>query len=142
MQLCCKGLSLRLMKLQINWNAIGFSTSVACAIHCALLPFFINALPLLGLSILDNVFFDAGMILIAILIGGFSLWHGYKKHHHKFLPLLSFFTGMSLLILKHFFTTTILWLVIPSSVLIIFAYYLNWKYCRLAKHCHSSDCNH
>lgn len=130
------------MKLQINWNALGVSAAVACAIHCALLPLLITSLPLFGINILDNIYFEAGMILVAFVIGGLTLSHGYRKHHHKLSPLFLFITGMVLLVAKHFFIEYILWLVIPSSILIISAYYLNWKFCRQAKHCHASDCNH
>lgn len=142
LQLCCMGLSLPRMKLQINWNAIGISASLACAIHCALLPLFISTLPLFGVNILDNIYFEASMILIAFLIGGLTLLHGYRKHHHHLTPLFLFISGMFLLIFNHFFSATVIWLIIPSSILIISAYYLNWRYCRIAKHCHSSDCNH
>jgi uncharacterized membrane protein len=130
------------MKLQINWNAIGVSATVACAIHCALLPLFISTLPLFGINILDNIYFEAGMILIALLIGGYTLLHGYRKHHHRLIPLACFAVGMTLLIVNHFFPSKMIWLVALSSGLIILAYYLNWRYCRKAKHCHSTDCNH
>ena len=130
------------MKLQINWNALGVSAAVACAIHCALLPLFITALPLFGIDFLDNIYFEAGMILIAFVIGSLTLWHGYRKHNHKFSPLFLFIPGILLLAVKHFFIAYIFWLIIPSSVLIISAYYLNWKFCREAKHCHSADCDH
>ena len=130
------------MKLQINWNALGVSATVACAIHCALLPLFISTLPLFGINILDNIYFEAGMILVALLIGGLTLLHGYRKHHHRLTPLILFIAGMFFLIFKHFFSATVVWLIIPSSILILLAYYLNWRLCRIAKHCHSSDCNH
>jgi len=130
------------MKLQINWNALGVSAAVACAIHCALLPLFITALPLFGVNILDNIYFEIGMIAVAFVIGGLTLSHGYRKHHHKLTPLFLFIAGMILLSIKHFFIEYILWLVIPSSILIISAYYLNWRLCRQAKHCHASDCDH
>ena len=142
LQLRCMRLSLPSMKLQINWNAIGISASLACAIHCALLPLFISTLPLFGVNLLDNIYFEAGMILIAFLIGGLTLLHGYRKHHHHLTPLVLFISGMLLLIFKHFFSATVTWLIISSSLLILSAYYLNWRYCRIAKHCHSSDCNH
>src|SRR6185436_14342964 len=115
----------RLMKLQINWNALGVSAAVACAIHCALLPLFITALPLFGIDFLDNIYFETGMILVAFIIGTLTLSHGYRKHHHKFSPLLLFIPGIALLAIKHFFIAYIFWLIIPSSVLIISAYYLN-----------------
>jgi len=130
------------MKIQINWSALGVSAAVACAIHCALLPLFISTLPLFGINLLDNLYFEMGMISIALLIGGLTLLHGYRKHHHHLLPLSLFLGGMSLLILKHFFASTTLWLIIPSSLLILAAYYVNWRFCRQAKHCHTTDCNH
>lgn len=130
------------MKIQINWSALGVSAAMACAIHCALLPLFISTLPLFGINILDNIYFEIGMMSIALLIGGLTLFHGYRKHHHRLLPLFLFLTGMVLLVLKHFLANEILWLVVPSSFLIIFAYYLNWKLCRQAKHCHITDCHH
>jgi hypothetical protein len=130
------------VKLQINWNVLGVSATVACAIHCALMPLFLSTLPLFGINILDNIYFEAGMLLIALLIGGLTLLHGYRKHHHRFTPLILFITGMFFLIFKHFFSATVIWLIIPSSLLILLAYYLNWRFCRIAKHCHSSDCNH
>jgi hypothetical protein len=130
------------VKVQINWNALGVSATVACAIHCALLPLFLSTLPLFGINILDNVYFEAAMMLIALLIGGLTLFHGYRKHHHRFTPLILFITGMFFLIFKHFLSSAVVWLIIPSSILILLAYYLNWRLCRIAKHCHSSDCNH
>jgi len=130
------------MKLQINWSAIGVSAAVACAIHCALLPLFITAIPLFGIDFLDNIYFEIGMITVAFVIGGLTLFHGYRKHHHKLSPLFLFLVGIILLSIKHFFIQYVLWLAIPSSILIITAYYLNWRFCRQAKHCHSSDCNH
>ena len=142
LQHSCTELSLQIMKIQINWNALGVSAGLACAIHCALLPLFVTTLPLFGVNILDNVYLESGMIAVAFLIGSFTLWHGYKKHHHKLSPLVLFIAGMLLLILKHYFPANIFWLIIPSSILIILAYYLNWKFCRKAKHCHSTDCNH
>ena len=81
------------MKIQINWNALGVSAGLACAIHCALLPLFISTLPLFGINILDNIYFEVSMILVALFIGGFTLWHGYKKHHHKLSPLILFSTS-------------------------------------------------
>ena len=142
LQHSCTELSLQIMKIQINWNALGVSAGLACAIHCALLPLFVTTLPLFGVNILDNIYLESGMIAVAFLIGSFTLWHGYKKHHHKLSPLVLFIAGMLLLILKHYFPANIFWLIIPSSILIVLAYYLNWKFCRKAKHCHSTDCNH
>jgi hypothetical protein len=130
------------MKLQINWDALGVSATIACAIHCALLPLLLTSLPLLGINILQNIFFESGMILLAMAIGSYSLWHGYRRHHHSHTPWIIFIAGMLLLLLKQFIAELHLWLLIPAVPLIISAHYLNWRYCRKAKHCHASDCSH
>ena len=130
------------MKFQINWNVLGVSAATACAIHCALMPLFISSLPFFGINLLHNIFFETGMILLAIIIGGISLRHGYLRHHHRMLPLISFISGMGLLIVNQFLTQPALSIIIPATAMIILAYYLNWKFCRQAKHCHATDCNH
>jgi len=86
--------------LKINWDALGITTSLACAIHCALLPLFLSSLPLFGINIIHNLSFELGMIFLAFCIGSYSLYHGYKKHHHSFRPLLLFTLGIALLVTK------------------------------------------
>jgi hypothetical protein len=132
----------RLMKLHINWDALGVSATVACAIHCALLPLLLTSLPLFGINILENIYFENGMILLALFIGVYSLWHGFRRHHHSSLPLLIFISGMACMILKQFIPALHLWLLLPAVPMIVLAHYLNWRLCRKAKHCHASDCNH
>ena len=78
------------MAVKINWDTMGIVTSVACAIHCAILPVIISALPVFGINIIHNAVFEWGMISIAFGIGSSSLYHGYIKHHRSFLPVAIF----------------------------------------------------
>lgn len=130
------------MKLRINWDALGIGASVACAIHCALLPLFISSLPLFGINIIHHTGFEVGMIVLALCIGTYSLWHGFKKHHHSIFPLLLFFIGFFFLVLKQLFIHYQTWLLIPAVLLIITAHFLNYRFCRVHNHAHSDDCNH
>jgi hypothetical protein len=130
------------MKFKVNWDALGIGASLACAIHCALLPLFLSSLPLFGINIINNTGFEVGMILLALGIGSYSLYHGYKKHHHSFLPLFLFFTGFAFLVLKQFFIRYENWLLIPGVVLIIVAHVINYRSCRVHNHAHADDCNH
>lgn len=130
------------MKHRINWDAWGITASLACAIHCALLPLFLSSLPLFGINIIHNVFFEAGMIGLALCIGTYSLYHGYKKYHHNWLPLFIFYSGFIFLVLKQFFAEYETWLLIPAIVLIISAHFMNFRFCRVHNHEHSDDCNH
>lgn len=130
------------MKSKINWDAFGVGTSLACAIHCALLPLFFSSLPLFGSNIIHNDWFEMGMILLALFIGSYSLYHGYKKHHHSLLPLILFFTGFTFLVLKQFFVHQQTWLLIPAVTFIVLAHIKNYKSCRVHNHAHSDDCDH
>jgi hypothetical protein len=130
------------MKHWINWDALGIAASVACAIHCALLPLFLTSLPLFGINIIHNIAFEAGMIVLAFGIGSYSLYHGYRRHHHRRMPLVIFSFGFVLLVLKQFFVLYETWLLFPAVMLIISAHFFNFKFCRIHNHAHSDDCNH
>lgn len=130
------------MKFRINWDAMGIGTSLACAIHCALLPLFLNSLPIFGFEIIENLAFEIGMILLALGIGSYSLYHGYKKHHHNLLPLGLFLAGFILLVLKQFYIKYETWLLLPAVLLIISAHILNYRFCKGHAHAHRDDCDH
>ena len=130
------------MKQKINWDALGIGASLACAIHCALLPLFLSSLPLFGMNIIENPGFEVGMIVLAFVIGAYSFYHGFKKHHHSLRPFLVFSLGFIMLILKQVFHEYQLWLLIPGVILIITAHLINYRSCRIHNHAHSDDCNH
>jgi len=130
------------MSFKINWDTVGVTTSLACAIHCALLPLFLTTLPLFGINIIHNIFFEGGMVFLAFCIGSYSFYHGYRRHHHHTLPFIMFGIGMALLVMKLFFIQYETWLLIPAVTLIIGAHILNFRFCRVHDHAHSDDCNH
>jgi MerC mercury resistance protein len=130
------------MKWKVNWDALGITASVACAIHCAILPLFFSALPLFGINIIHNTAFEAGMVLLAVVIGAWSFYHGFRKHHHSLLPFSLFIAGILLLVLKLFFILVETWLLIPAVILIIAAHFLNYRFCRVHDHAHADDCDH
>jgi hypothetical protein len=127
---------------KINYDALGIAASVACAIHCAVLPLVITSLPILGINIINNFWFEILMIFIALIIGIYSLMHWFKKHHHQSLPIGIFTTGILLLLLKQVLHQYQLWFLIPAVLLIVSAHFINYRQCRKADHCHTSDCNH
>lgn len=129
-------------KTRINWDALGITASLACAIHCALLPMFLSSLPLFGINIIHNIYFEAGMVVLAFAIGAYSFYHGYRRHHHRFLPFTLFGAGIILLVLKLFFIHYETWLMIPAVILIVVAHILNFSFCRVHNHAHSDDCDH
>ena len=122
---------------KINWDYLGIATSVACAIHCALLPLVLTALPIFGINIIHNYFFEWGMIALAFGVGTYSLIHSYIKHHQNKFPLILFFSGFVFLILKQVFHQYEFFFLVPAVILIVYAHVLNFKYCRHTKQCDS-----
>ncbi len=131
-----------MLNQKINWDAMGVAASIACAIHCAVLPLVLTSLPLFGIEIIHNILFEYGMILLAFLVGVYSLYHGWKKHHHNWKPLIIFSAGIIFLLMKQIAVDLHIWFLIPAVILIITAHYYNYQFCRLHNHAHRDDCNH
>lgn len=128
--------------IKINFDALGIAASVACAIHCAVLPLLMTSLPVLGINIINNSWFEVLMIALALFIGIYSLTHGFKKHHQQLLPVFIFIAGMGFLVLKQIFHVYQLWLLIPAVGLIITAHLINYQHCRKNNDCKSDHCRH
>jgi hypothetical protein len=83
------------------WHAadrVGATASFLCAIHCALLPFVLALLPLLGLEFLADHRFERAFVLCACVLASFALVRGYRRHQRA-LPLRLATPGLALLLL-------------------------------------------
>ncbi len=135
-------LHLKFFHLRLNWDIMGIGSSVACAIHCALLPVLLSSLPVFGINIIHNSFFEWTMIAIAFFIGCYALVHGYVRHHHNLNPFFLFFTGFIFLVGKQF-TPQVEYLFLAFAIiLIITAHFLNYQYCHRSKTCSSPHHKH
>ena len=130
------------MKDRFNWDALGIAASLACAIHCAILPLLLTSLPIFGLNIIDNTGFEYFMIFLAFMIGSYSLWHGYRKHHHSTTPLLIFAFGFLFLLAKQIWHNYQYWLLPVAVILIVAAHINNYRSCQVHQHAHDDDCDH
>ena len=129
------------MTTKVNWDLMGIATSVACAIHCALLPLVLSSLPLFGINIIHNLFFEWGMIALAFSVGAYSLFHGFIKHHRSITPVLLFCAGFAFLLLKQAYHQYQNLLLVPAVTLIITAHYYNYRLCHKSK-CSSAHHKH
>jgi len=120
------------MKDKLNWDALGIGASVACAIHCAVLPLLISSLPIFGINIINNIAFEYFMILLAFGIGSFSLLHGYRKHHHNYIPVLLFTLGILLLFAKQLWHEYQFWLLPFAVIFIVSAHIRNFRLNRVS----------
>jgi uncharacterized protein (DUF486 family) len=129
------------MNVKMNWDGLGVLTSLACAIHCAILPLMVTSLPLFGINIVHNQLFEWSMIALAFGVGVYSLGHGYLKHHQSIVPLAIFIAGFAFLVTKQFFHGYENWLLMPAVLMIISAHYLNYRLCHRSK-CSSPNHKH
>lgn len=130
-----------MMETKINWDILGIVTSAACAIHCALLPVLVTSLPLFGINVIHNPYFEWGMIGVAFLVGSYSLFHGYARHHRMLAPLYIFSAGFIFLVAKQFFHAIENWFLIFAVPLIISAHFYNYRLCQRSK-CVSTSHSH
>lgn len=121
------------MKLKINWDAMGIATSVACAIHCALLPVIVTSLPVFGVNIVHNAVFEWAMIGLALFVGSYSLYHGFTRHHRNYSPFFLFIFGFSFLVLKQFIPGYEYAFLAVAVILIISAHYYNYRLCHRSR---------
>jgi hypothetical protein len=127
---------------KFNWDALGIAASLACAIHCAILPLLLSSLPLFGINLIDNMSFEFFMILAAFLIGINSLSHGYKKHHKKIGPSVLFSLGIIFMISKQIWHNWQLFFLIPAVISIISAHFWNYRLIKKSNACISKTCSH
>ncbi len=131
-----------MFRTKINWDAFGVGASIACAIHCAVLPLLFSSLPLFGLDFVQNKLFEYFMIGLAFVIGVYSLSHGFRKHHHRFYPILIFSVGFIFLLGKEINPKMEIMFLVIAVTLIISAHYFNYKLCKAATHCLKEDSTH
>lgn len=117
-----------------NLDRLGITASLACAIHCAALPFLMTSLPLLGLSFLAHSWVEILMICISLFLGFYSLLRSYPLHR-KMVPVLTLIAGFALIAAGHYLLEGLEAILIPLGGLTIAgAHVLNWKYCRNCGH--------
>lgn len=109
---------------------IGMTASIICAVHCAAVPVLLTTLPLAGLGFLGRPWFEWGMIILALLIGGWAIGRGFLLTHHKLLPVVLLFAGFIVIISGHIYLRG--WreaVIVPlGGVLIAAAHFFNNKY--------------
>lgn len=142
--------------LALKLDLIGFSASALCAIHCALMPFLLIALPLIGFGFVTNPIFEFSFIFVSLIIGTFTFKHGFLNHHKKFYPIGLFITGFLIIVLSHFLLSphsheinlnsvslfsedNLNWIFAPAGAfLIAVSHFINRK---LSKKTQSGKCN-
>lgn len=115
--------------LSANLDFLGFSASIACALHCATIPLVLTLSSISNLGFLENPLLEGGILLLGAIIALLSLLPGYYKKHHKISPLILIVTGF-MIILGGKFQDQALHEGIFTAIgaaLVAAAHYSNWK---------------
>ena len=130
------------MNTQVNADKASITLSMACMIHCLLMPsFLILTSGFFALSI-DNELIHKAFLIIVLPVSLYALITGYRNHR-----ILSYFylgaSGLWILIFAVFFGEGVLGefaeksLTLLGSIIVAFAHYKNYQTCKeLACDCH------
>lgn len=116
-------------KFIINWDALGAGASFICAVHCALFPLLLSAVPLLGIQFFENPVIEYSLMVASFFIGLIALYRGYTYHHSNILPIILFAIGFPILVFAHIRLQGVIsyTLITLAAVMIISAHIINWK---------------
>lgn len=114
----------------VQWDLLGISVSVLCALHCVGLPLLLSSFTLLGSQWLHNPWLEVSMIVISLLLGVLSFYRGCFVQHKNKLPLLLFVPGVALLLLNQQNERHAFYLIPAATVLIAVAHFINYRKCR------------
>lgn len=115
----------------------GVSASLACAVHCAVLPLLLAALPAIGLAWLDSPWVDWTMVALAAAIA-LHAHRGRFQVHRRCLPAGVAVTGLLIIV------TTICvlkgsanhhYIQASGAVVVASSHFLNRHLCRNCKAC-------
>jgi hypothetical protein len=125
-------------------DRFGATGSLLCAVHCALTPLVLAALPSLGLGLWAHHGIEFGLVMFVTLLGLSSLIWGYRTHR-VFRALKLLLVGLTILwmgiflrplheaVVPHAITMT------TGGILVATAHLLNL---RLNRRCSVSGCAH
>lgn len=121
---------------KVSLDALGIGASFVCAVHCAVLPLLMTALPLLGLELFENEAIEWCLLGGSFLLGFVSMYRGYYRHHQRLLPGVLFLSGFVCLVAGHLLHGRLwgLLVILTGAVLIISAHMKNLYACRRCSH--------
>ncbi len=123
------------MNTQSSTDKLSITLSLACMIHCLLMPsFLILTSGILAISI-DNELIHKLFLIIVIPVSLYALIKGHKNHN-EILYLLTGISGLWLLIFAIFFGDGVfgesfeISITFLGSIVVAFSHYKNYQICR------------
>src|SRR5688572_1789016 len=89
-------------KFNGNFDRFGIGVSAFCLLHCVLLPLILTGFTMAGLSFELDVLVEITTLLLALTVGGYAMYKGYKSHAKTSFALI-FVTGIILMVAANLF---------------------------------------
>lgn len=124
---------------QIDLDKAGATASLACAVHCALMPLVVTLLPLVGLSILADERTEWALLALSAVLASSSLGLGYREHRRR-QALLVLSLGLTALVTgrileeSHFETAGVIGVVLGGCT-VAAAHFINRRLCQTCRNC-------
>ncbi len=134
-----------------RFERIGFLSSIACAIHCTVLPIAMVCFPIIGFSLVSTELFEWILLSVSLVMGLVSLCFGFRKHKSfkafSYLGIGSTLIVVARLLHDHnsksgFHFDYLNMMLILGGFMISASYYINNKLCANCKTCTINGCEH
>ncbi len=122
-------------------DRLGMGSALACAVHCALLPFLAGFLPLIGWGFLSGSVVEFFMLSLSFILGSISLGSSWFTHR-QWKPFIFFLMGLLFIFAGHLiWHEDESWFVALGGMLLALAHYFNLQLLRKKAACptHSSS---
>ena len=122
-----------------GYDRAGMTASLACAIHCAIVPVALAALPALGLAWLDSPWVDWSMVVLAMVIALRAHRNGYHLHRRCLPAAVAFFGVLTIVVTICLLegSATHHYIQASGAVIIAGSHLLNHQFCKSCATCRS-----
>ncbi len=127
---------------------LGAFASVACAVHCALMPVLIGAGAAGTFSFLNHEPVEWGMVVLAAVVGTVAAWRGFRAHGNVAVVTLLLLAVAALVgHALHVFDTVgheghhhgIAWTGVVAGIALAASLFVNNRMCRTCHDCHHDE---
>ena len=122
-------------KNDIRLDQMSAGLSIACAVHCASMPLVATFLPMFGLGFLAHSEFEWLILTFSLGLALYILGRDFKMIHKNFQPMLIAGLGFGVIFMGHLWHEVEVFFALIGAVVIVAAYWHNWKLARQVEVC-------
>lgn len=127
-----------------GWDGMGMTASSLCVAHCILTPLLLFAVPIAGLTVLENELIHKALVATVIAVGVAAFVPGIRLHG-KYLLLPLILLGIGLLLFAAFEAEN-LWgeagetsFTMAGGALMVFSHWKNRTFCKACRACNDEE---